>query len=190
MLSERKHKHKRRPIPQAAIDGIAYSGMGRRSSRLHRCWPMRTSGRVRDELYESWKTINTALDKGVRGLPGGDSLARLLDRKRGVRNKQALPHLTERQIVAWAKEHRRLIGKWPTKEAGPIAGTHMAKSGRTSPQIWCTGSADCEAAIPWLGSCLPTTRVRSYAAPPPLSVETDPSRGPMPSTCLTAAGRR
>jgi hypothetical protein len=84
---------------------------------------MRTSGRVREDLYDSWAAVDAALINGVRGLPGGDSLARLLDRERGVRNKKALPHLTERQIVTWAKEHWRVTGKWPTESAGAIAGT-------------------------------------------------------------------
>ena len=35
----------------------------------------------------------------------GLSLARLLSEQRGVRNKQCLPRLTERQIAAWTAAH-------------------------------------------------------------------------------------
>jgi hypothetical protein len=46
-----------------------------------------------------------ALRLGLRGLPGGSSLARLLDEQRRVRNVKNLPPLTEEQILAWADEH-------------------------------------------------------------------------------------
>jgi hypothetical protein len=59
----------------------------------------------------------------VRGLPGGDSLARLLHRRRGARHLRALPPLAEAQILEWARAHRRRTGKWPDASAGPIAGT-------------------------------------------------------------------
>ena len=45
-------------------------------------WPVRTSGEVRDVPGETWLGINTALGRGSRGLPGGSSLAKLLDEKR------------------------------------------------------------------------------------------------------------
>jgi hypothetical protein len=44
-------------------------------------WPKARSGPVeRDAPGEHWRTINGALRRGLRGLPGGDSLARLLVR--------------------------------------------------------------------------------------------------------------
>ena len=46
-------------------------------------WPVILSGPVVDAPGESWIAINKALAVGVRGLPGGDSLARLLSRCRG-----------------------------------------------------------------------------------------------------------
>src|SRR5262249_38031348 len=57
------------------------------------------------------------------GLAAGSSLARLLDRERGVRNRKALPRLSEEQIVAWALAHRGRAGRWPTEDAGAIPGT-------------------------------------------------------------------
>jgi hypothetical protein len=79
---------------------------------------------VRDNLNEKWLNINQALRLGLRGLPGGDSLARLLDRERGVRNLGNLPPLTEDQLVAWAVAHRKRTGAWPTENSGPIEGMH------------------------------------------------------------------
>jgi hypothetical protein len=43
-------------------------------------WPRRHSGPVRGAPGESWVNVNQALRKGLRGLPGGDSLPRLLAR--------------------------------------------------------------------------------------------------------------
>jgi hypothetical protein len=86
-------------------------------------WPTMDGGHVREDLNESWPRIDHALRNGYRGLPAGSSLARLLDRHRGVRNRKALPVLSQGQIVAWARAHRRRTGRWPTEDAGPIAGT-------------------------------------------------------------------
>jgi hypothetical protein len=45
-------------------------------------WPSRESGAVEDAPGENWAAIDTALSHGVRGLYGGDSLARFLNRHR------------------------------------------------------------------------------------------------------------
>jgi hypothetical protein len=58
---------------------------------------------VHDNRNEKWLNLNEALRVGLRGLPGGDTLARLLDRERGVRNMQNLPPLAARLIVRWAR---------------------------------------------------------------------------------------
>jgi hypothetical protein len=43
--------------------------------------------------------VDNALIYGHRNLPGGSSLAQLLARHRGVRNKRRLPILTEKVIL-------------------------------------------------------------------------------------------
>jgi hypothetical protein len=48
-------------------------------------WPNRSSGPVADAPGATWKDINGCLQCGFRGLPGGDTLARLLEEYRGVR---------------------------------------------------------------------------------------------------------
>jgi hypothetical protein len=48
-------------------------------------WPTVHSGPVADAPGERWRYLDVALRHGFRGLPGGDSLARLLRRRRGVR---------------------------------------------------------------------------------------------------------
>jgi hypothetical protein len=64
--------------------------------------------------------INAALRVGRHGLPGGDSLAQLLARKRGVHNRKGQPKLTEDQILHWARAYRKRTGTWPRISSGPI----------------------------------------------------------------------
>jgi hypothetical protein len=85
------------------------------------CWPNTGSGPVRSNLNESWGRIDHALRVGDRGLPGGDSLPRLLARERGARNHKALPPLNEEEILTWAKEHKARSGTWPNLHSGPIS---------------------------------------------------------------------
>jgi hypothetical protein len=57
---------------------------------------------------------------GLRGLPGGDTLARLLARHRGKRNRKALPALSAEPITRWVRAHFRRTGRWPRRNDGPI----------------------------------------------------------------------
>jgi hypothetical protein len=68
-------------------------------------WPKYPDGSIAG-TGETWTAVDTALFRGSRGFSGGDSLAKLLARHRGVRNKSELPALTAEQIRAWARAHR------------------------------------------------------------------------------------
>jgi len=48
-------------------------------------WPSVNSGAVHGAAGERWQAIDRALRRGSRGLPGGSSLAMLLDERRGPR---------------------------------------------------------------------------------------------------------
>jgi len=85
-------------------------------------WPKQNSGQVTD-TDETWSGINAVLSLGYRGLPAGSSLAKLLDERRCVRNKQDLPPLTITQILAWADAHKAATGDWPKKNSGQVTGT-------------------------------------------------------------------
>jgi hypothetical protein len=86
-------------------------------------WPTTGTGRVLDVPHERWNLIDAALREGSRGLPGGSSLAHLLAEHRGVRNRGALPRLTEEQILAWADAFHQQNGKWPNERSGLIPGS-------------------------------------------------------------------
>jgi hypothetical protein len=83
-------------------------------------WPIAESGSIGDAPGETWAATDQALKRGSRGLPGGSSLARLLDSDRGVRNRMDLPALAEEQILAWADAYRARTGQWPKRDSGPI----------------------------------------------------------------------
>ena len=57
-------------------------------------WPHASSGPVPGTHRQTWQAINQALVRGGRGLPGGSSLARLLEERRGKRNKARSPRLS------------------------------------------------------------------------------------------------
>jgi hypothetical protein len=82
-------------------------------------WPQPLSGRIPGSGGESWNGVEHALRKGSRGL-SESTLARLLAEHRGKRNLAALPHLTVPAILAWADDHRRRTGRWPTEDAGQV----------------------------------------------------------------------
>ncbi len=85
-------------------------------------WPTRKSGTVRASAVpgETWAQVNDALVVGLRGLPGGSSLAQLLAARRSVRNRKALPPLKEKLILRWADAHFARHGKYPSENAGPV----------------------------------------------------------------------
>src|SRR5262245_7306945 len=79
-------------------------------------WPNKRSGDVKGGRNVTWGGIDSALSNGLRGLPGGSSLARLLAESRGRRNHLDSPPLTIEQILAWADAHHERTGEWPLKE--------------------------------------------------------------------------
>ncbi|MBI3412414.1 MAG: hypothetical protein HY040_29185 [Planctomycetes bacterium] len=86
-------------------------------------WPIEDSGFVFENRNEKWGRISAALRLGLHGLEPGSSLARLLDRERGVRNQKALPPMTEAQIAVWAQAHFQRTRRWPGEKSGPIPET-------------------------------------------------------------------
>jgi hypothetical protein len=83
-------------------------------------WPTAKSGAIPEAAGETWSAVDSSLWAGTRGVPGEDSLAKLLARRRGTRNPADLPPLTTVQILEWADTHRRRTGDWPTTRSGPI----------------------------------------------------------------------
>jgi hypothetical protein len=105
----------RPPLSEARI--LHWAGLHHRRTGQ---WPCCSSGPVADAAGEDWSNIHEALKKGMRGLPGGESLRGLLARRLGVHGG-AIPRLSEETILQWAEAHHAATGVWPTSESGPVA---------------------------------------------------------------------
>src|SRR5260370_19052978 len=76
-------------------------------------WPNDNSGVIAEAPRETWCSIDLAMRRGGRGLFTASSLPHLRLNQRGVRNRHALPPLTEARILAWADAHHQRTGQWP-----------------------------------------------------------------------------
>lgn len=88
----------------------------------HGRWPNINSGLIPGTIDDTWARIDDSLLNGHRGLPKrtGLTLARLLAKRRGVRNSEYPPRLSMAQIVRWAKKHHERTGQWPKASSGAI----------------------------------------------------------------------
>jgi hypothetical protein len=110
-------RHRRPPLTAGQI--LAWADEHhRRTGR----WPHSESGPIPGSSGDTWCAVYMALVQGIRGLPGNDTLAKLLARHRGVAHPAEPSTLTVRQILRWADRHRRRTGHWPTPNSGPVAG--------------------------------------------------------------------
>ena len=118
LLDNRRGVRNRKALPHYKEKGIlAWADAHHQRTGT---WPKHYSGPIAEAPGETWLAVNAALSNGVRGLPGGSSLARLLQERRGMRHKRCLPPFRESKILAWARAHRRRMGKFPSKESGPV----------------------------------------------------------------------
>lgn len=65
---------------------------------------------------ETWLGVDSALRSGIRGLPGGSSLARVLAEHRDVRNPGDLPPLSVGRVLEWADAFHERTGEWPKQK--------------------------------------------------------------------------
>ena len=79
--------------------------------KSHGTWPESASGPIPEAPGETWKRIQVALERGIRGLPGGSSLKRLLWEQRGVPYGLAEFHLP-----------------WTASLRGPTRASHADRS--------------------------------------------------------------
>lgn len=116
------------PRPLTVETILAWADAERKESGK---WPHAVAGPVRGVPGENWNSIDRALRLGFRGLPGGTSIAQLLEQHRGAANHLEPRRMTLRQIASWARAHHQAHGRWPTRDAGAIPGT---------PFTWCAVS--------------------------------------------------
>lgn len=89
--------------------------------RTGRC-PCTRHGRVPEKNGIKWETVNDALRRGQRGLPGGITLWRLLKKHRGAQYyNRRRDDLDIDEIRRWALEHHRRTGLWPQSNMTKVA---------------------------------------------------------------------
>jgi hypothetical protein len=86
----------------------------------HGKWPNCRSGAIREAKGETWYAVQRALGSGLRGLPGGSTLPRLLREQRGATHCAAKARLSVEGILAWADAYHLRTGNWPHGHSGPI----------------------------------------------------------------------
>jgi hypothetical protein len=118
LLARRRGVRNRRKLPPFSEEQILV--WADKHFQRFGCWPNRDSGTVQSAPGETWRAVEMALYKGMRGLRGGSSLTRLLVEHRGIRNRNHPPKLTVVQILAWADAFHEREGRWPTAHSGPI----------------------------------------------------------------------
>jgi hypothetical protein len=118
LLKQHRGVRNSRTLPPLSIEQILAWADAHRQ-RADR-WPTVTSGAIEEAPGETWEAVDQALRQGFRGLPGGTSLARVLQKRRGMRNRGTLPCLSLPQILRWADAHYDRTGKWPRSRSGPI----------------------------------------------------------------------
>jgi hypothetical protein len=80
-------------------------------------WPKVSSGPVQAAPGENWRSLNSALHVGCRGLPGGDSLARLL-----VRSGRQRAYRAGAGREPWTAAEDQLVCRLPPTEAARQTG--------------------------------------------------------------------
>lgn len=128
LLARRRGKRNRSDLPRLTAQKIL--AWADAHFERHGMWPTELSGPIDDAPGETWQAMHRALYSGLRGLPGGSSLAKLLAKHRGVGRHVRRPPLSVKQILAWADEYHRQTGRWPNVTSGPINGTPDKTWGR------------------------------------------------------------
>lgn len=86
-------------------------------------WPRSTSESIPEAPGDTWRSINSAVKFGRRGLKSRMTLLEFL-----MKHRQATPKtqrrgpVSERQILAWIRAHHRRTGAWPTTQSGALSG--------------------------------------------------------------------
>jgi len=118
LLAKSRDYRNRRALPSLTKEQIL--SWADAYHRQHGCWPIKSAGRIARSGSETWSGVDQALRTGLRGLPGGTSLPRLLALARGCRHR--FDELTPYRILRWADAHRARTGKWPSCCSGPVNG--------------------------------------------------------------------
>jgi hypothetical protein len=120
LLAEKRGVRNKQNLPELTVEQIL-AWADAHHERTNK-WPTQGSGPIADSPGDTWKSVQMALVQGLRGLPRGSTLARLLAENRGVRHHLMRPELTLVQVLSWADAHYERTGTWPNERSGPVIG--------------------------------------------------------------------
>ena len=109
---DRNRIEKRRPIRIEEVLAWADAHYAK-----YGAWPTLSSGEI-PATGLTWAGVNHCLWRGFRGLPGQTTLAKLLEKHRGVPFGRRPPDLSEEQVLAWADTHFAQTANGPRKSRG------------------------------------------------------------------------
>ena len=118
LLLARRDVRRSKYRPRFSVEGILSRADDHKRKTGN--WPTLDSGLIEGATGDTWGGVNAALRLGLRGLPPGSSLAKLLEQHRGKRNLRNLPSHSEERIRKWIAEHYAVTSKWPTAASGTI----------------------------------------------------------------------
>lgn len=118
LVEHRGHRNKKRLLPLSLEMILAWADAFH--ARIGE-WPTRNSGPIPEAATETWARVDAALTKGLRGWPYSTSLAQLLAKHRGARNRKDLPRLRVGMILHWAGLHFERTNEWPREKSGAVA---------------------------------------------------------------------
>ena len=118
LLEERRGVVNRLNKPDFTVEGVLVWADVHHAK--HGRYPKSTDGPIEASPTDTWCGVDNAFRQGVRGCPGGSSLARILQERRNYRNERRLPKLCCEAILEWADEHCLRTGQWPGSKSGAI----------------------------------------------------------------------
>ena len=118
LLATNRHVHSKGHRPPLLIPDILHWADAYHDR--HGVWPNAQSGPIPEAPGNTWRAVSNALFSGLRGLTGDTSLARLLQKERGVSHLHDVVPFTIEGILAWADAHHARTATWPNSDSGPI----------------------------------------------------------------------
>jgi hypothetical protein len=89
----------------------------------HGSYPTAHSGRIGEQGPDTWSALDQCLRLGLRSLPGGTSLCKLITSNRVVVRDLRRKKISSEQILQWADAWFQRTGKWPIVESGVVSET-------------------------------------------------------------------
>ncbi len=114
------HRGKKPRARKSELNEALIWKWARAHKRANGSWPGPRDESVGGQPGENWRSIDLCLRQGHRGLPGGDRLLLLVERRSGRPAGVRKEPLDVPRILRWARAHRRRTGELPRLTSGAV----------------------------------------------------------------------